>query len=67
MKRIMKVKVNQNSNTLLSTGGKRPWESGVHDPVYTIGMKLTNRRVPMSGEGNAKGNIMGRIMEKSRN
>ena len=64
MKRIMKAKVNQNSkaqNALLSTGKKRPGESGVHDPVFTIGMKLTKPRVLMADEWNAKGNIMGRI------
>ena len=70
MKRIVKAKVTQNSkvqDALLSTGRKRLGESGVHDPVYTIGMKLTNPRVLMSGEWNAKGNIMGRILEKIRN
>ena len=70
MKRIVKAKVNQNSkvkDALLSTGKKRLGESGVHDPVYTIGMKLTNPRVLMAVEWNAKGNIMGRILEKIRN
>ena len=67
---IVRAKVNQNSkvrDALRATGTKRLGESGVHDQTYTIGMKLTNPRVLMSGEWNTKGNIMGRILEKVRN
>ena len=70
MMRIVRAKVNQNNkvrDVLRATGTKRLGESGVHDQTYTIGMKLTNPRVLMSGEWNTKGNIMGRILEKVRN
>ena len=51
MTKIVRAKVNQNQNVkkaLISTGKKRLGESGIHDPIYTIGMKLTNPRVLVS-------------------
>ena len=70
MTKIVRAKVNQNQNVkeaLISTGKKRLGESGIHDPIYTIGMKLTNPRVLVSDEWNANGNLTGRILEKVRN
>ena len=69
MTKVVRAKVNQNENVtvaLRSTGKKRLGETGVHDPYYTIGMKLTNPRVLNSNEWNAKGNLLGTVLEKVR-
>ena len=60
MTKIVRAKVNQNQNVkdaLLSTGNKRLGESGICDPIYTIGMKLTNPPVLVSDEWNANGTL----------
>ena len=69
MTKVVRAKVNQNENVtvaLRSTGKKRLGETGVYDPYYTIGMKLTNPRVLNSNEWNAKGNLLGTVLEKVR-
>ena len=69
MTRIVRAKVNKNEKVtvaLRSTGKKRLGKTGVHDPYYTIGMKLTNHRVLNSNEWNAKGNLLGTVFEKVR-